>query len=143
MISIRSLLLGVPFTRRFNKFIGWTDIFVIILLSLLALKLITVRVQAQTIKRRIVYNYDPTSQMVEELNSQGQRISKLEGRVEDISQGKRDDKKIDANSNFEGRLAKLEASQDIMKQLLIAILIAVILMLIETAQRRLTGKKPE
>lgn len=118
--------------RRFARFIGWTDVFVVVLLAVLGVKV------AAQVKRRIVYNYDPTTQMTLTLDDHTNRISKIEGQVEDLKQRSRDDSKVNAASNMEGRISRLEATQDINKQLLIGISVAVGLMLIETAQRRLS-----
>jgi len=115
------------FYRRWNKFIGWSDILTVILLAMLAMHAL-----AQS---------GATQAQTETMEKNTRAVSKLEAEVSDLQVQLVAHNAQMLAMNVEGRLARLEAAQEINKELLIGISIALALMLIETAQRRLSKGK--
>lgn len=124
--------------RLTGNLVSAIDVYAIIVMLVL-----TAHVGATEIKRRIVYNYDPTTQFTEQEAENRERISKLEGKVEDIQQRSREDAKVGVASNVEGRLSRLEQAQDTNKELLIAIVVGLVGLIAEAFQRRVAGKSRE
>lgn len=119
------------FFRRWSLLIGWADICVVILLGILVL-----HVAAQTTKR-----YSDRPIIDDRAEQDGRKLSRMEGQMVDMQQQFQEHVSQMATLNVEGRLSRLETIQDINQKLLIGISIAIALLLIEAAQRRLAKGK--
>lgn len=120
--------------RKFSLAVGWADVLIVVVLIAFSSRLLAQSSQRQTQEDRR-YDVQPRDSV-----NVGERVSRMEVEIDDLQQKQLEESRASMAANVEGRLSRLEATQDINNKLLITIACAISLLLLEAGQRRFAGR---